>query len=1133
MSYPRKALIVFLLASTVVITVANGFPYVIKSTAIEDPYAKAKTLFENQDYTGCISYINQLSPVPGTDLLQLQCLLGMAYFENREFDEAITAINSVADRVPSAPAEKAQLFNACQTLSEIYWNRQNYDSATIWNRKAADIIDFRPEFAYLRPIDDFQKAKLAFGIRPNEVKTLLRKVAVSFDRSDKRVLDLYTILAYSVFSEGKRDSAFVWLNEGLSLFQERFKTDTLRLINLQLQKAYLQYESYDLESSLKTYEEEVAPLIFKKHDKNHKRYEFQQGEFYRLAIPAYSLAGDFDQCIRYGKGFLAVAPSFIDSGHVRYGEVYRDLADNYLKLNRVASYVEYMTKAIAIFNESPFYKTYVPLYQAKSNYHAKLYAKSLQWCDTILSQIPGGSYNGYIETVNYIRLQNLIQLSDYKALHTAADSVISLLTRKYDYPLKDLLSYRLFKIVAWEKARLDLKEPEGQDSAHYANVSHQLNHYYESVISRLDRLEEDGLTDQAEIYCLYAYHLIRNSELKDVLYYIGKAELINSDSEGKGRVKSELVRSLSYYYKGLYYRERYKKSGEIVHLQKALEILLEGDRFNRGNPDSRGTVSDKLEQISDFLPRYKDDLMLTLQELYELDGSSKYAEIAFELMEQRKSALMLESQKTREMSYLLDVPDSLILRAHSLRQQIGYLNDRLSILSSETNNNVLINSFQHFLEQAKEEKKLLNSYLRKVYPDYYTISDSGQYIAMTDVKDQLSDKEALFHFYHGKYHHFILAFTKDQHHFARIEALQEATVRKFRLSLDPAEVNKDPYKAYQDFTQTAVEIYNSQLSIAMAAFPDIRKVYVMPDGQLHHVPLETLLFISPDKDSFSFKNLDYLINEYTFSYAYSATTLFEAEELPAGKTGGNLLAMAPAYGESTCEEMLKEDVIIPGKLLWNQWEINQLQDNYRGHYKSGGEATKAYFYDVYQNYRIIHLAMHATVDENQPMYSHMIFSPTGDKAQSLLRAFEIFKMNFQAEMIVLSACNSGDGKIYTGEGAMSLAKAFSYAGCQSVVMSYWPADDKASGLIMSEFYSNLSAGNRKDEALRKAKLAYFENADQQSAAPAFWNNFVVSGNVRPLSVIKNQQYPWLILIGVAIVCLIVVLLYVNFNQQRS
>jgi len=104
-------------------------------------------------------------------------------------------------------------------------------------------------------------------------------------------------------------------------------------------------------------------------------------------------------------------------------------------------------------------------------------------------------------------------------------------------------------------------------------------------------------------------------------------------------------------------------------------------------------------------------------------------------------------------------------------------------------------------------------------------------------------------------------------------------------------------------------------------------------------------------------------------------------------------------------------------------------------------------------------------------------------------------MKFNARMAVLSACNSGGGYLYKSEGTMSLARAFLYSGCPSLVMTLWSVADKSSAAIMIGFYHNLLKGKTKDVALREAKLEYIQSLKRPvNAHPAYWQGFVSIGD---------------------------------------
>jgi CHAT domain-containing protein len=150
-------------------------------------------------------------------------------------------------------------------------------------------------------------------------------------------------------------------------------------------------------------------------------------------------------------------------------------------------------------------------------------------------------------------------------------------------------------------------------------------------------------------------------------------------------------------------------------------------------------------------------------------------------------------------------------------------------------------------------------------------------------------------------------------------------------------------------------------------------------------------------------------------------------------------------------------------------------------------------------------------------------SPVTD---SRLYGYEILAQSFPADLVVLSACETGLGKVVRGEGLMSLARAFSYAGARSLVTSLWNINDQSGQQLMAEFYKHLNEGLPKDEALRQAKLSYLANApDNARAHPRYWAAFIPTGNMEPLK--NNWPWQW----GVAAIALLGFGFY--FLRQRA
>ncbi|MEM9328027.1 MAG: CHAT domain-containing protein, partial [Bacteroidota bacterium] len=199
----------------------------------------------------------------------------------------------------------------------------------------------------------------------------------------------------------------------------------------------------------------------------------------------------------------------------------------------------------------------------------------------------------------------------------------------------------------------------------------------------------------------------------------------------------------------------------------------------------------------------------------------------------------------------------------------------------------------------------------------------------------------------------------------------------------------------------------------------------------------------------------------------------------------------------------------------NRQEVESISSYFRGNSFSGEEATEENFKANSEGGDILHLAMHAIVDDSDPMMSRMLFYNDHDSLEDgLLHAFEIYNMRIPARVTVLSACETGFGAMAKGEGAMSLARAFAYAGSPSVVMSHWPVDDKSTSELMTNFYRYLSEGHTKGSALQKARQDFLSKADVSRSHPFFWAGFVVVGDDSPVT---RSRWPWwILLIGVLI-----------------
>jgi CHAT domain-containing protein len=202
----------------------------------------------------------------------------------------------------------------------------------------------------------------------------------------------------------------------------------------------------------------------------------------------------------------------------------------------------------------------------------------------------------------------------------------------------------------------------------------------------------------------------------------------------------------------------------------------------------------------------------------------------------------------------------------------------------------------------------------------------------------------------------------------------------------------------------------------------------------------------------------------------------------------------------------------------------------------GEEATEAEFKKQAALFDILHFATHTRIDDENPLSSMLSFYPYGGRGEDgILHTYEIYNLDLKGELAVLSACSTGNGKLQKGEGVISLARAFTYAGMPSVMMTLWDVEDISTGNIVPSFYKLLGKGLDKDDALRQSKLNYLKQTKPEiETHPAFWSGFVLYGNSRGFRQKSDHTYIIsLLLLGGLIILFsfVIVRKYIFFRKK--
>lgn len=373
---------------------------------------------------------------------------------------------------------------------------------------------------------------------------------------------------------------------------------------------------------------------------------------------------------------------------------------------------------------------------------------------------------------------------------------------------------------------------------------------------------------------------------------------------------------------------------------------------------------------------------------------------------------------------------------------------------------------------------------------------------------------------------------------AQADSLEKPVAKLRAFLTDFSKISDEESKiGYQSQAHWFYKIYMQEV---IESYPRKSKLIISPDGLLNFVPFEVFL-TKQVLDSSSFMHLPYLLRTHSIRYSYSAGLLLENHAEESNRNG--LFAAAANYRSldsndyQTVQRSARLNTLRARltNLPAARSEVLRLQERYQGTFLLDEACNENSFKRNAQNYAIIHLAMHGLVNTETPIFSSLAFTENNDTTEdNFLEAWEISQLDLKADLVVLSACETGFGKLQEGEGVRSLARSFMYAGVSSLVVSLWQVSDASTADIMSLFYEYLYKGLDKSEALRRAKLNYIKQAtESEQAHPAFWAHFIMIGDDEPisLSTSKYSATMWWVAAGGGI--LLLTLSFWWFRKKRG
>lgn len=499
--------------------------------------------------------------------------------------------------------------------------------------------------------------------------------------------------------------------------------------------------------------------------------------------------------------------------------------------------------------------------------------------------------------------------------------------------------------------------------------------------------------------------------------------------------------------------------------------------------------------LHDFMQTACDAALRSAFLLYQRTGERGYAKRAFQISEQTKAVVLAEVLYKKEIKQIAGVPAVFLEQERKCHERIAYFEKKLSESDGI--------AFKDSLFFAKRQRDSIEQQLEENYPAYRNaLFGYRDMVSPDSVRRQLPTDAALVEYFLGDRALYTFLLTKDTF-WMQEQALPphfEQTVANFRRVVSDWSFSGDSSAtAGHLFLETGRILYQYLLAkpLQLTAMP---RLFIVPDGTLNYLPFE-LLLTGDYHGQWIDRDVPFLIKDRSVSYRFSCRAN------PAQPSSQGWGGFGMEYDARTLSVLQPEPhsdgqplfaLRNYGKLPYADDEILAVSGVLGGAFWLNERATRKNFLQHAEQYGILHLAMHGFVDEQNPLRSRLLFSKSVVEEDPFVYASDLYNLQLTAGLAVLSACQSGTGTWKRGEGVMSLARAFAFAGCPSMVMSLWSVSDQSTSDLMVMFYQELREGKNKDEALRAAKLRYLQTVSPEYAKPIYWAAFVPIGEMDAL-----------------------------------
>jgi len=579
----------------------------------------------------------------------------------------------------------------------------------------------------------------------------------------------------------------------------------------------------------------------------------------------------------------------------------------------------------------------------------------------------------------------------------------------------------------------------------------------------------------------------------------------------------ELQRSLTGKATAFYqlYKNKTKSYRDIEAALSTYEVIFQLISMMRHEYD----IEDTKLLLSDTNKCYYKQAMHIALEFDRINPSNENRMRPFRFIEEGKSAALTARFNEYKARHFAGIPDSLLVLEKELETRIGSYTTQIKNMKFQKGYDTLkVNMLENRNFTCSRKLDSIITYFEKDYPAYYELKYANKTVTIPEIQKSLDHNSAILNYFVGDSSLFIVAITDSLYN------IQEVTIDSSFIKLVTNYYKDIKTAETGSFVNESQKLYQILIKPVKDYITGKDHLIIIPDDYLYYVPFETLVNNTSSSKIINedYSQLDYLIKSHSISYHHSATLWYNSyknENKTTAKIKLNFIGFAPVFsneknnglilssnisvldtsGNSTAYRSISSDMKKFNPLPYSKDEVISIVKLFEKRRKEAkaylySEASEGNFKYNSGNFSIIHVSSHGFSNDREPDLSGIVFSqPTdiSDKEDGILYTGETYNLNLKADLIVLSSCDGGIGKLIKGEGLQALSRGFLYAGAPNVIFSLWKALDKGTKDLMVQFYLNVLDGKSYSESLRTAKLKIIN--DPKTAFPHFWGGFVLVG----------------------------------------